>query len=399
MTVRLYYQDPYVFHFRARVVASAACGDGFAVELDRTCFYPEGGGQPPDTGTLGGRLVLSVREEGTRVVHLVDGPLESDEVEGLVDEARRRDHMEHHTGQHLLSAAFLATLGTPTVSMHLGELDCTIDLTRPALSEDDAARVEDLVNRVIREDRSIRCFYPSLEELERLTLRKSPQVEENIRIVRVEGFDDSPCCGTHCPSTGRVGLVKVRRWEHYKGMTRVHFLCGGRALRDYQWKSAAVNRLAEKMSVKDQALEGRVMALLESHVELERAHRKLRAEMLTTGAPALLAAAKSLPDGTRLVLRRLADGSTVEDLKTLADAVVREGRVVFAAGTASGKASLLFARSSDVPRDMAALLRACAGPAGGKGGGSPQLAQGGCPAERLDEVLATVERELGSSDS
>ncbi|MBI4871017.1 MAG: alanyl-tRNA editing protein [Candidatus Riflebacteria bacterium] len=394
MTVRLYYQDPYLFHFRAKVLSCMPKDDSYEVLLDRTCFYPESGGQPCDGGTLGGRPVVSVREEGDRLVHVLDAPVEEPEVEGLVDEQRRRDHMEQHTGQHLLSAAFLSAVGVPTVSMRIGEHESTIDLDRPELFAEDVEAAEDLANRVIREDRAVHCFYPSLDELEQLTLRKRPAVEENVRIVRVPDYDCSPCGGTHCPSTGRVGVVKVRRWEHYKGMTRVTFLAGGRALADHRVKNDVIWDLTGLLSVRDRDLPARVKALVDGHTELERQVRKLRADLLRHAAPELLASAPRLDDGTLLVVHQLAPGYQAEDLKVLAECIVRPGGAIFLGGLPGPKAQLLFARSADRQLDVGALLKKTVAAVGGKGGGTAAQAQGGVPGQSLGQALEAARLDV-----
>ncbi len=394
MTVRLYYQDPYLFRFTAKVLACRPVDDAFEVQLDRTCFYPESGGQPSDSGQLGGRQALGVREEGTRLLHRVDGPIEIPEAEGCVDSQRRLDHMEHHTGQHLLSAAFLEGVGIPTVSAHISAHESTIDLDRPELFEEDADKAEELANRVIRENRTIHCFYPTLDELKQLTFRKMPSVEEDIRVVRVPDFDVSACCGTHCPSTGRVGLVKVRRWEHYKGMTRLYFHCGRRALEEFRFQNSSIRDLSELFSVKDRDLVARVAAMHDEHVEAYRQLRKARSELLKHEAASMLSQSQRLSDGTLLVVRELAEGHGMEELKVLAEALLKHPGVVFLGGAAGPKAQVLFARSPDWPGDMSSILRKVVSGLGGKGGGAPHQAQGGVPGTALSEAIALARKEI-----
>jgi alanyl-tRNA synthetase len=280
-TERLYFADPYLTRFSARVVARGERDGRPAVALDQSAFYPEGGGQPADTGSLGGVAVRDVQAEDGLVWHVLAAPLEADSVQGEVDWARRFDHMQQHHGQHLLSAAFEQLYGLRTLSFHLGASAATIDLGAPALAAEQAAAAEDLANQVIWEDRPVLARFVSAEELARLPLRKPPSVEGPIRVVSVPDFDHSACGGTHPRATGGVGVLHIRRWERRGDTTRVEFLCGGRALRDLRWKNAALGRLATAMSVGAEEVEAAVVRLRENE---ERA-RKLLEDADELGLP------------------------------------------------------------------------------------------------------------------
>ena len=212
-TERLYFSDAYLTRFSARVIARAERGGRPAVALDQSAFYPEGGGQPADAGTLGGVAVLDVQADDGLVWHTLAAPLDADVVQGQVDWARRFDHMQQHHGQHLLSAAFEQLFGLKTVSFHLGAAAATIDLAATALAAEQAAAAEDLTNQVIWEDRPVLARFVTPEELARLPLRKPPQVRGAVRVVSVPDFDHSACGGTHPRATGGVGLAHLRRWE------------------------------------------------------------------------------------------------------------------------------------------------------------------------------------------
>jgi len=225
MTERLYYTDSALHTFAARVVERRDTERGPAVRLDRTAFYPTSGGQPYDTGTLGDVRVVDVWDDETDAVwHLLERSLDAEEVEGRIDWERRFDHMQQHTGQHLLSAAFVRLRDAATVSFHLGTDDSSIDLDVRQLSWEDAFRVEADVNRVIWEDRPVEVHFVAEDEIAGVPLRKPPKVTGTIRVVWIRDVDASACGGTHVPRTGAVGLVKIVRLERYKGGTRVGFL-------------------------------------------------------------------------------------------------------------------------------------------------------------------------------
>jgi len=251
-TKRLYYDDSYLRHFTAQVVESTKVKGRPAVILDRTAFYPTSGGQPHDRGLINGIPVINVieRKDGT-VVHVLEEPLpgEVTTVEGEIDWERRFDHMQQHTGQHILSQACLQRLKAETVGFHLGADYATIDLNKAPLSEKKLEAAEALANAVVFANRPVVARFVSKEELAAMPLRKPPAVEGPIRIVTVEGFDWSPCGGTHVRATGEVGVIKIVRYERRGAETRLTFLCGERAWRDYHQKNRLLRRLATRFSV------------------------------------------------------------------------------------------------------------------------------------------------------
>src|SRR5436190_18700887 len=222
-TERLYFADPYLTRFSARVVAREQRNQRPAVALDQSAFYPEGGGQPADAGTLGGAAVLDVQIEDGVIWHMLDQALDADTVQGAINWERRFDHMQQHHGQHLLSAAFERLYGLRTVSFHLGSAASTIDLAATELTPTQAAAAEELTNQVIWEDRPILARFVSAEERAQLPLRKPPSVAGPVRVVSVPDFDHSACGGTHPRATGGVGLLDLRRWERRGDVMRVEF--------------------------------------------------------------------------------------------------------------------------------------------------------------------------------
>ena len=245
MTQRLYYTDSYAREFQGTVIETTAAGHRPAVVLDRSLFYPTSGGHPHDTGGLGSAAVVDViaRDRAQTVLHLLDAPVDPGPVTGSIDWTRRYDHMHQHTGQHILSQAFLQTAGAETVGFHLGAETVTIDLATAALAEECIADTEALANRIVAANLAIRAWFPTDAELRGLTLRKEPQVAGPVRLVAIGDFDLSPCGGTHLAGSGEVGLIAVQRAERKKGGTRLEFLCGERARADYARKRAIVRDL------------------------------------------------------------------------------------------------------------------------------------------------------------
>jgi alanyl-tRNA synthetase len=407
MTRRLYYDDAYLRRFSARVVESLTWEGHPAVVLDRTAFYPTGGGQPHDIGLLGGIAVVDVveREGDEAVVHVLGTEPGSTlgEVEGEVDWARRFDLMQQHTGQHLLSAAFVERLGAQTVGFHLSDEYATIDLDRAPLSAEELTDVEALTNEVVYQDRPVvACFVPD-EEVPSLPLRKPLAHEGPVRIVTAGDFDCSACGGTHVRATGELGLVKIVRSERRGDETRVEFLCGWRALTDYAAKNQLLMDLAREFTVGHREVGDLVHRLADEAKDLRRELRATRDLLLDAQAAALWHEAATVA-GVRVVRSNL-PGRAPNDLKHLAQRLVDHPQTVAllaASGEQGGNGYLCFACSGGVALHMGQLVRQAAEASGGRGGGRPNLAQGGSPqgermAEALDLAYQSVTEALSPS--
>jgi alanyl-tRNA synthetase len=401
MTERLYFADPYLTHFSARVIGRAERAGKPAVALDQSAFYPEGGGQPADGGTLGNVAVLDVQAEDGLVWHTLAAPIAEDVVHGEIDWARRFDHMQQHHGQHLLSAAFERLYEMRTISFHLGAAAATIDLEGPALTAEQAAAAEDLTNQVIWEDRPVMARFVSAEELAQLPLRKPPSVDGPVRVVAVPDFDHSACGGTHPRATGGVGILHIRRWERRAApgssgaTTRVEFVCGGRALRDLRWKNAALDRMAGALSVGADEVEAALTRVREAE---ERSRKRLAdaSEQLTRYEAQELVTHADLVGIVRVVRRAYA-GRSLDEVRALAKEIAAAGCVALL-GLRAEKTQLVFARAEGQEIDCGKLLRATLERFGGRGGGQPAQAQGGLPdGSRLEEALdAAVELIRGA---
>jgi len=372
-THRLYFDDPTLVRFAAHVVAR----DGNRVALDRSAFYPEGGGQPADHGTLRGIPVTDVQvDEAGTVWHTLAGPLDTDEVMGVLDWPRRLDHMQQHHGQHLLSAAFEELFGLKTVSFHLGPESSTIDLATAAVTEGQAEAVEARVNQVIWENRPIHARFVSQEELATIPLRKPPAVAGSIRVVSVPDFDHSACGGTHPRATGTVGVLQIRRIERRGAETRVEFVCGGRALRDLRRKDQIVTHLAGEASVGLDELEDAITRLRAEHAATRKRMIEVQGRLHEFEADWLM---EELGEriGESVVVATVFDDREVEEVKALARELSRRGGHAVFAARIGGRATLVFVASIHPGGlDAGKLLKATLAQFGGKGGGQPAMAQG-----------------------
>lgn len=392
MTTRLYYTDATAREFDATVVEVLTHEGHPAVILDRTAFYPTSGGQPFDTGTLGGGKVVDVvdRDDGV-VVHVLDRRIELGPVRGSIDWERRLEHMQQHTGQHVLSAAFDKVLGARTVSFHLGAERSTIDLSRD-LSPADVARAELEANRIVWEDRPVSVRFVSDEEAAALPLRKEPKRTGKLRIVEVSDYDLSACGGTHVSRTGAIGIIAVSGMEKYKGGLRVEFVCGGRALRDFRLLRDAVTGSVRQLSVLPAELPDGIARLQADSKDLQRTVKGLQEKLAGFEAQGLVERAVSAGNARAVIETAAWDAS---GLKALAmSAVAAPGLVAVLFNPAGGL--LVVARSAGLTFDASAAVKALVAKFGGKGGGRPELAQAGgltggeAVLEAAREIVATA---------
>ena len=390
MNERLYYEDAYRTRFTAQVTERLTLKDISAVRLSRSAFYPTSGGQPHDTGSLNGTVVVDVQvgADGA-VLHLLAEPLAegTERVRGEIGWARRYDHMQQHSGQHLLSQVFYRELGLETVSVHFGDVLNTLDLDGPPLSAQQLAAVETVVNEMVWQDRPIRAYWVSDVEREKVPLRRAPAVEGATRIVEIDKFDWSACGGAHVRRTGEIGLISLLRVEKHRGRSRVHFVCGRRALAD-----AAERRglLAETAGLLDSSVQDVPELVVKLQEGLRRAERELNARqeaLVEYQARELLAGAETV-GSLRLVAQEMADADPAL-VQNMARALIAEPGVVALVGCArGGKGTVVFARSEDCSVHVGNLLRDTLREFGGGGGGRPDFAQGGgVEAEKLAEVL------------
>jgi alanyl-tRNA synthetase len=400
-THRLYYADSYLRAFEGVVVAQGSVGGRPAVALDRSAFYPEGGGQPADTGALGDCPVADVQVEGATVWHILARPDDlaglpvGRAVSGTIDWARRLDHMQQHCGQHILTAAFIAAAGLPTVAFHLGAASVTIDLATPELTAVQARAAEDLANAVVWESRPVAARFVGAEELAGIPLRKAPSVAGPVRVVSVADFDHSACGGTHPRSTSEVGLIAVLRWSRQKGGTRVEFACGGRALAELRRLGAAAAGAAATLSVGVDELPGAAERALAAQRAAAKELAQARAA-LDEAEGLRLYGAGEMAGAARLVCAALPEGEAGR-LRALAQAIAAQPGGVAILGAGGARAQVVVACAADSARSASELLRVGLPLLEGKGGGSAALAQGGGPrseglAAALEAIAAAARR-------
>jgi alanyl-tRNA synthetase len=385
VTDRLYYTDSYLSDFEATVVDRSE--GGRRIYLDRTAFYPTSGGQPFDTGELDGVEVTDVVDEGDRVAHCLEDPLVATRVRGRVHWPRRFDHMQQHSGQHLLSAVLADLLGLSTVAVHFGKLSSTVDLDGGAPSREQLVRVEDRVNEVVVENRPVRVSFEDAREA--LGLRKPSTREGTLRIISIEGLDRSACGGTHVRSTGEIGAILLRKTERVKRAVRLEFLCGGRAVRAARADHELLTGLAAELSAAPPELPGLLAAQREQLKTLSSSQRELAAEIQAYRARQLYAAAASDRSGIHRAIVREGNGSLTE-LRGLAQAYATMPGAIFI-GVLEAPPSILLAAAADSGVNAGAVLKGLLDAHGGRGGGSATLAQGRLPGlEQLERVVSLL---------
>lgn len=385
MTTRIYYTEPYRRSFDATVVSVEAVDGRSHVTLDQTAFYPTSGGQPFDTGTLGGAAVTDVidREDG-ELIHVVSGALKvGDVVAGEIDWARRFDHMQQHTGQHVLSAAFDRLFGVRTESFHMGQLSSTIDLAREVTASE-VAKVEDDANRVVWEDRAVAIKFATAEEAAALPLRKESVRTGSLRLIDVTDYDLSACGGTHVERTGGIGVIAIGSWEKFKGGSRVEFLCGDRALQRFRLWRGALSAIQKHLSVPPVDMAASIERMQDEAKAVQRTVRGFQEKLATHEAHALVAKGSS-------VIVEAIDGWDAQGVKSIAGAITATNPdAVVVLFTTTTPAQVVIARGSKATIDAGALLKQLAATFGGKGGGKPDLAQGGGFTAPTHELIAFI---------
>jgi alanyl-tRNA synthetase len=385
MTLRLYYTDSYLRDFDATVVERA--DEGRRIYLNRTAFYPTSGGQPCDTGTLGGIAVVDVVDEGERVAHLLSDSLAGDRVSGAVDWERRFDHMQQHTGQHLLSAVLAELLSHATIGVHFGSESSTLDLDVPALDHARLVEVEFRANRLVTENRPVEVSFEEAGDAS--GLRKASAREGTLRIVTIPGLDRSACGGTHVRATGEIGPIFIRKAERVKKNVRLEFVCGARAVSRARADLDLLAGLAGQFSAAAAELPGLVEAQRAGLREAVAARRELEATLAELRARDLYMAAAPDGSGLRAIVVREEKGP-IERLRPLAQAVAGMPRALFVGWTAEPPA-LLVAGSADSGLDAGGMLRTSLERVGGRGGGNARLAQGTAPSpSALETAVAAI---------
>jgi len=401
VTERLYYRDSFLREFDARVLSCEPEGDRWRVLLDRTAFYPTSGGQPHDTGKLGDATVVEVADtDDEKVVHYTSAAVNPGPIHASIDWPRRIDHMQQHTGQHLLSAAFFELFNFHTVSFHLGRDISTIDLDAPSIVPRHLEEAERRTNEIILEDRVVAVRFGTAEELAEAGIRKKVDREGVLRAIEVEGFDRQPCGGTHLARTGQAGLLLVRKLERRRDAWRVEFVCGFRALAAARADFATLTQTASLLSCGLPDVPSVVAKTLEERRAQHGAGKRLEERLADLEAQALLTQSAQAAQGganrqastkdetARRVISAVLDDATPAYLGMLAAKIIAEPNVVvLLASRPTGH--VVFAQTKGGSADMGKLLREAVLDFGGKGGGTKDFAQGNIPQPAdLDALLS-----------
>lgn len=385
---RIYYQNVYKKTFKARIVGNGVDLEGRPyVVLSNTAFYPTGGGQPHDTGTIEGVRVIDVEEVDGEIRHFLDEELHSQkEVEAAIDWERRLDHMQQHAGQHILTAAFVRLFGFQTVSFHLGKGLVSIDLDVESVTAEQMAAAEKLANDIILENRPIETKWVTEDELSEFSLRKQVSVTDEIRLVIIPDFDDNGCGGTHPSSTGQVGLLKIISTEMQKRKVRVHFVCGDRVLQQLHRKHEELSAASKLLSAPEDGVRSDIERLLSSHHELEKSLEKTNEELLSFEAKHLL----EMKNGN--IVKGSFTERTVQELQKLARMIVAEDNsvIVFLAAENEDRLQFVAARGASISPSMKLVSAAVLPHLNGKGGGNDAFVQGGGERKMAAEELLNV---------
>ena len=369
-TKKLYFEDAYLAEFDARVVGRTEIEGKPAVILDQTVFYPEAGGQSCDRGTINGIAVLQVVEDGEAIVHVLERAIEADTVHGRVDGPRRFDRMQQHSGQHILSQAFYEVVKGATMSFHIGDEVSTLEIGIPKISDAGLDLVEVRANAVVFEDREIKTYFVPEDRIGTVPLRKPPKKEGPIRVVEVSGFDYSACGGTHCRRAGEIGLIKVTKADRIRNNLRFEFVCGGRALRDYQEKNRTIRQAAAFFSAADRDIAATIGKSLAEIRAIKKKARKLEERIASYEAREIIHGAQGK------VIQAVFEDKSPEEARFLAVQVIHHAELIVLFGAhGENQSHLILAAAEGLGLDVRTLIPAVSAVVQVRGGGSPSLVE------------------------
>lgn len=397
--IKLYELDPYQQFFTAEVVSITEKDNLFYIVLDQTAFYPEGGGQPCDLGTIEDSPITAVYEENDTIYHVTSKkPIKIHKLRCAIDWSRRLDHMQHHMAQHILSACMRDTFDANTLSFHLGTAQCTLD-TDKVLTEDALLQCETLANTIIQERIATEILYPTKQQLKKLKLPKAPpQVNGPIRIVKIGELDLNPCCGTHPSNTSEVQMIKIIKSEKYKGGLRITFIAGQRALTDAMNKYAFSQQVCDLLRTNENDALIKLQSLTQMITDLTNENRKLKTTVAEYQVKTMLDTAPLV--GSIRLLKLRDDSLSIKDAQLLGNKLTAESQVIVLLGLQTeGNAHMIFMCSKDLKKiNMSTLLQDAITLIDGRGGGSPFSAQGGGKSmANLETALDYAEMKLKKS--
>ena len=373
MTEKLFWKDPYQKTFTAEVLQQFRIPDGYAVELDQTCFYATSGGQPNDLGSLNSIAVKDVRMDGLQLLHILADVLPKGHVEGAINWERRFDHMQQHTGQHILSAAFYKLFGAETSSFHLGEEFCSIELNQPSLTESQVQQAEQLANQVISQADPVKAFFVDPERASEYPLRKQSDLTESLRIIQISDFDLSPCSGTHVKNTGEVGMVFIFGHEKLSNSAKITFVCGKRVHSRYKKDLAVLKDLSKTLTTSFELLPDSIGKLQTQLKDLRKENNRFKEESLKNEAVGLIQQSRNWNGKTLLI--RVWD-RPYSDLRFLAQRLSERENTLGALASSLDR-RVVFFKNPAVDFDLKAVFQEFLSSTGAKGGGPPHLMEAG----------------------
>jgi len=395
-TKRLYLESPYKVEFEAQVVEKVIWEQKPALILDQTCFYPESGGQPCDKGMINGIEVIKVLEDEARIIHLLAEDISSDKVTGKIEWQTRFDHMQQHSGQHILSQSFHELLGAETLSFHLGEAISSVEMDLRKISEEEVENVERRANEIVFQDREIKCYFIPEEKIESVPLRRPPKKKGLIRVVEVSDFDFSACGGTHVRRAGEIGLIKILKLERIRNNIRFEFICGKRTLEDYLWKNRILRELSTRFTVNEGEILSSVEKLSSDLKSQKRKGKKMQEKIAQYEAQEIIQETKER------IIKELFVDKTPEEMRFLVLNIIRKGDFVVLFGLkGEERGHLILACSENINIDMREIVPLVSPLIKGKGGGRPSLVEiAGEKIENLEQALERafefIKKKMGS---
>ncbi|MGH1327682.1 alanyl-tRNA editing protein [Bacillus pretiosus] len=400
MEQKLYYTDAYKKVFTTKVIKQDYDKDGnLYVVLNETAFYPTGGGQPHDTGTLNGIAILDIKEVNDEIRHFITEQLHIEEVEGKINWERRFDHMQQHAAQHILSAAFWDHFNIPTIGFHLGKETVTIDLETENLHAEIVEKAIQIANKIVFENHPIRTLWMNLEEAKTLPLRKEPTITENIRVVIIENFDYNGCGGTHPKRTGEVGPIQVLGWERNKGGIRLTFIAGWRTLNLMGQQLQIMKDVSKQLNSSESDIPAKVAQLLTSQKENEKAIQTMNEKLLFAEANELFQQPTEIHAG--ILISKVFTNRSMQEIAKLSAIITeqQEHAITYFVIENEDKLQCILACGKTVTLDMNALLKEALPTIEGKGGGNKKSARGGGKAvmtgdEFLNQLVSSLQSEV-----
>ena len=398
MTYKFFMDNPYLKEMNGKITKKEFKDNKSYIQLDKTIFYPDlAGGQPMDFGTINGLEVVKVYEEDETIVHVIKGDIATTRVHMEINWDRRLDLMQQHSGEHILASSFYRLFNATTVGIHIGNELNTIDIKKPHLTENEASQVEYLANKIIQSNFKVKSYYVNHNQLSKIALRKDTTIEdEKIRIVEIDNIDYIACCGTHVSNTGEIGLIKILKWEKYKGNIRVEFVCGIRALKDYSWKNTYINEIGKLLSVKDTDVLNKVNQLNTARETVEKENRFLREELYNIKGELLLKES-TVDNNINYIIKEFKD-IDLKELNLIASNLNRNQEKLIQIYFIINEEMWQFviARSKDLDLNLNKIFKDISNKYAIKGGGSPQLIQGVASISDLYSAIDMFKREIKS---